>query len=508
MRLNTMRPSHAPQEATRQVASTSVSGSGVRGNARFTLRLKVFVAFALLATVGGSGGVLSLFRLHEVARIYQNEQSEVAVHEAVHEDRIALLSLLDLVNRHQYQPERDEPKLHDLIEKRMLQLGASTETCNGCHSHLPAHVEFTAQLNELRQGLASLLKPAFANPAGGAVSLAAVEASITALEDSRGRMEARFHQLLDRRRDNGKDILQPTVWQHLALVFGGLAAALLLAWLISRATSRHIMPLIVAARRIGSGDVSRPVEVPHDPDLAQVAVALNEMAALVAQQASEDARRQLLNRTLSSQEDERRRVARELHDTLGQSLSALLMEIKSRNAHGQATVSPVDGNGLEARVSCLLDEVHRIAWDLRPPLLDDLGLHSALDRYTEELAQRRAMPIDFQVVGLAQWDDRLPRDIETVLYRVAQEALHNVVRHAHASRASVVLVRRDQEVALLVEDDGSGFDVETIRRDSASLGILGMQERVALAGGGLTIVSAAGKGTTVRAQIPLSGLPT
>lgn len=481
----------------------------IRDHARsrwFTIRFKVFFAFALLATVGGSGGVLSLFRLHDVARTYQKEQSEVAVHEAVHEDRIALLSLLNLVNRYQRRPEREKPDLRNLIEKRMQQLGASTQMCNGCHSHLPAHVEFTVQLEDLRKGLSSMIKSESANQlAGGAVPLEAVEASISALEDSRGRMEARFHQLLDRRRESGKDILQPTVWQYPALVLGGLAVALLLAWLMSRATSRHIMPLIAAARRIGSRNVSHPVDVPQDPDLAQVAVALNEMAALVAQQAREDARRQLLDRTISAQEDERRRVARELHDTLGQSLSALLMEIKSRTARGDATASSVEGTGLEARVSCLLDEVHRMAWDLRPSLLDDLGLHSALSRYCEEMVQLRGMPIDFQAVGLDHGNERLPSNIETLLYRVAQEALNNVARHAHANRASVVLVRRDREAALLVEDDGNGFDIEAIRRDGASLGVLGMEERVALAGGHLTIVSALGKGTSVRAQIPLGG---
>jgi hypothetical protein len=141
----------------------------------------------------------------------------------------------------------------------MLQLGASTQTCNGCHSHLPIHVEFTARLENLRQGLASILEPASANPpADGAVSIRTIEASINALEDGRGQMEARFHQLLERRRESGKTILQPSLWQQLALVVGGLVAALLLAWLMSRAMSRPILPLIAAARRIGSGNDKGP----------------------------------------------------------------------------------------------------------------------------------------------------------------------------------------------------------------------------------------------------------
>ncbi len=458
---------------------------------RPTLRLKLFAALALVAVLGASGGMLSLLRLHHLGRAYQSEQLEVAAHEAVHEDRIALLSLLTFIDRHRERLPPEDAELGKPLEARLQQLVTSAVGCAACHSDLQEHREFAAQLAELRQELAAMFTPGAA-----AGSAPAVEASILALEHSRAIMEERFHELLERRRAAGSTALPPSLAQQLALVGGGLVGALFLAWLMARAMSRSTLPLIAAARRLASG-AGGPASVSRDPDLAQVTVALNEMAALVAQQAREDARRQLLDRTIASQEEERKRVARELHDTLGQSLSALLMEIKTHHGRDEG-----QAEGIAAQVARLLAEVHRIAWDLRPSLLDDLGLQSALSRFAEETAKRHHLPIDFQAVGFAGEHARLSGQVETVLYRVAQEAISNIARHARAKRASVVLVRRDGEVALLVEDDGSGFDVETIRRDRASLGLLGMEERVALVGGNLTIVSALGQGTSVRATIP------
>jgi len=180
------------------------------------------------------------------------------------------------------------------------------------------------------------------------------------------------------------------------------------------------------------------------------------------------------------------------------------MEIRSPAARDGATATV--RMGLATRVSRLLDEVRRMAWDLRPSLLDDLGIHRALNRLVEEMHERHNLAIDFQAVGFDQGHERLPGRTETVLYRVAQEALNNIARHARAHHASVVLVRRDHDVALVVEDDGEGFDLDAVRRGHGSLGILGMEERLALAGGTLAIESKPGRGTTVQAMIPLAGL--
>src|SRR4029077_4118016 len=139
-------------------------------------------------------------------------------------------------------------------------------------------------------------------------------------------------------------------------------------------------------------------------------------------------------------------------------------------------------------------EVHHLALELRPTALDDLGLHAALANYAEGWSERSGVEIDFQTAGLD--GVRLPSPVETALYRVVQEALTNVLKHATARRVSVVLQRSAAQVLALVEDDGQGFDLESPPAAGHRLGMLGMRERVALVGGSLTVESAPGRGTT------------
>lgn len=146
-------------------------------------------------------------------------------------------------------------------------------------------------------------------------------------------------------------------------------------------------------------------------------------------------------------------------------------------------------------------EIHHLALELRPTALDDLGLQVALVHYAERWSERSGVEVDFHVSGLDE--DRLPPPVETALYRVIQEALTNVHKHAVARHVSVVLQRLPGHVSAVVEDDGKGFEHESI--DKNRLGILGMRERIALVGGTLVVESADGDGTTVIARIPLPG---
>jgi signal transduction histidine kinase len=152
-----------------------------------------------------------------------------------------------------------------------------------------------------------------------------------------------------------------------------------------------------------------------------------------------------------------------------------------------------------------MHDIHRLAWELRPSVLDDMGLDRALKRFSEDWSQNTGVAVDFHTGGdLAT--RRLPHEFETVLYRIAQEALTNVARHAHASRVSVLLERRPGYASLIVEDDGRGFESEGTTESPAAtgrLGLLGMQERARLAGGSLTVESAPGGGTTVFARLPI-----
>jgi PAS domain S-box-containing protein len=218
-------------------------------------------------------------------------------------------------------------------------------------------------------------------------------------------------------------------------------------------------------------------------------------------------RRGLQQRLTSAQEDERRRIARELHDQMGQHLAALglgLQVVKDATPEPGPTRDRLQS--LQTLTDLIGREVHNLALELRPTALDDFGLQAALANYVEGWSERSKIEVDFHSIGLDTV--RLSAVVETALYRVVQEALTNVLKHAAAHRVSVVLRRTPSQVSALVEDDGRGFDTDPPAAASATerrLGVLGMRERVALVGGTLTIESGTGRGTTVIARVPLSG---
>lgn len=219
----------------------------------------------------------------------------------------------------------------------------------------------------------------------------------------------------------------------------------------------------------------------------------------------EEARQQLLRRLVTAQEEERRRVARELHDQMGQELTALMLGLQSLKDAGPSP-SPAHARvgALQELTHRLMQDVHRLARKLRPAALDDLGLHQALRHFVKEWSQYSGVSVDFHSHDFAA--PRLPPHIETTLYRVVQEALTNVLKHAQAQRVSVLLERRGKQVLAIVEDNGRGFDVQAVMHApdvQYRLGLLGMQERVGLVDGTLEIESTPGAGTTVFVHIPI-----
>jgi signal transduction histidine kinase len=239
---------------------------------------------------------------------------------------------------------------------------------------------------------------------------------------------------------------------------------------------------------------------------AELAAANASLRAEIARRERAEAdRRDLLRRLTTAQEDERRRIARELHDSMGQHLAALGLGLK---AVKDATPDPSPARDrlqqLQALTGLMGREAHNLALELRPTALDDLGLESALANYAEGWSERSGVGVDCHTVGSD--GDRLPAPVETALYRVAQEALTNVLRHAQARRVSLVLQRSPGQVVMVVEDDGVGFDAEAVTApagDGGRLGLVGMRERLALVGGTLAVESAPGRGTTVIARVPL-----
>lgn len=224
---------------------------------------------------------------------------------------------------------------------------------------------------------------------------------------------------------------------------------------------------------------------------------------------AEEERRELQRRLTTAQEDERHRIARELHDQLGQHLTGLGLGLKVVK---DVTPRPSPAwdrlHELQALTDRIGRDVHQLALELRPTALDDFGLETALANYAEEWGRRADVATDFQATGAAA--GRLPAATETALYRVVLEALTNVLRHARAARVSVILQVTPGHATAIVEDDGCGFDPEPVlSRASAGprLGVLGMRERLALLGGELTIDSGSGRGTTVIARVPLGPRP-
>ncbi len=213
---------------------------------------------------------------------------------------------------------------------------------------------------------------------------------------------------------------------------------------------------------------------------------------------------QVLRHTVADQEAERQRISRELHDTLGQSLTLLQLGLE-----GVGQVSQTDPD-VQARVGQLKAlaadvgrEVNRLAWEIRPTVLDDLGLQTAVRNLLETWSAGCGIRFDLE---MRCGDRRLAPDIEVTLYRVLQEALTNVVRHADASRVGVILTFADRQVDMIIEDDGSGFAAGTGEGEnppSRRLGLLGIRERLSLAGGTLEIESASGEGTTLFVRIPM-----
>ena len=208
----------------------------------------------------------------------------------------------------------------------------------------------------------------------------------------------------------------------------------------------------------------------------------------------------LSRRLVQVQETERRNIARELHDEAGQALTSMMvgLGLVERGADNPKTV--VDHvNELKGMTNDVLENLHRLAMDLRPASLDHLGLTAALRQYIKAFSRQHDLKTQFEVVGLD--DKRLPPAVETNLYRIVQEALTNVVRHAQATQVDVLLERRGDQIVTIIEDNGTGFDAEAAEQ-SGRLGLLGMRERAEMLDGTLIVESTKGSTTTIYVEVP------
>ena len=219
--------------------------------------------------------------------------------------------------------------------------------------------------------------------------------------------------------------------------------------------------------------------------------------------ASENALREkeTLQKLISGQEDERRRIARDLHDHLGQQMTALRLKLeKLKNMCGEDDVLCAEVAEADKIAAHLDADVDFLAWELRPASLDDLGLRMTLDNYVRSWKQHTGVKAEFHTTGMGKAS--FGYEIETNLYRIAQEAMNNIYKHAKAKNVSVLLEKRKNKIVLIVEDDGIGFNVQDKKTRRKGLGLIGMIERAGILGGELEIESKKGRGTTVFARVP------
>lgn len=309
--------------------------------------------------------------------------------------------------------------------------------------------------------------------------------------------------------------------ETLVLVVAGFLVTLLVAWVTTRNVVKPTQQLTVAAERMALGDLGTPIRISAEDEVGKLAQSLDIMRLKLRKATEEistinrDLESQVRERTarlgevlrkvITAQEEERYRLARELHDETAQTLGALSIALDRVRDDLQDTSQQTKEQLMEAKniATRLLEETRRLILDLRPLALDDLGLGPAIRWYAETRLEEKGVATTVEVEQPAT---RLPKHIEVSLFRLVQEAVNNIAKHANAQHASVRLAFPDSIISLVMTDDGKGFDVNRVLGVGSSVrnvGLLGMQERIKLLNGRFHIRSQEGKGTEVAIEIPL-----
>jgi two-component system sensor histidine kinase UhpB len=292
-----------------------------------------------------------------------------------------------------------------------------------------------------------------------------------------------------------------------AVTLAVVLASLYLAFLIGRGIRRPLRSLSAAAEAVAQGDPGARARVKGASEIARVALQFDRMLDSLAEKDASlrEANlrlQQLSSRLLREVEEERGHIARELHDHVGQSLTALEMDLKHMHRHPGQPVELVRIERCLETVWELLEQVRGLSLDLRPSQLDDLGLVAALRAQIDRHFDVARVQVHLEAEDL---EARLTRDLETAVFRICQEALTNVLRHARARNVRVTLRAAGDALLLTVRDDGAGFDAAAALDGAAgrSSGLRNMLDRAGLAGGTLAVRSAPGSGTEIEARLPL-----
>lgn len=252
-------------------------------------------------------------------------------------------------------------------------------------------------------------------------------------------------------------------------------------------------------------------EFPAEASISKLSVAEKTTFTLIVRDITDRLRteRQLQSLTselMTAQEEERRRIARELHDDINQRLALVAIEIGNMLSDPSILTEQTKRTiqSLSQRLVRISDDVRRMAYQFHPSILDDLGLTAALKRMADEWSEKTGIKI---VIVQEEMADRLPRDVASCLYRVSQESLANIAKHSHAVRVELELTCGEQEITLSIYDAGVGFDLKDVQARNPGLGLVSMRERVRSVRGRFDIQSEPGRGTHIMVHIPFSGAP-
>lgn len=298
---------------------------------------------------------------------------------------------------------------------------------------------------------------------------------------------------------------EASLWLMLFFATLGIALSLIVNYLIVKTTLRPMDDLIERVDRVQAGPIERE-RLPENlsPNLRHLAIAINGMLDRLDERTLH--MRALTQRAINAHEEERKRIARQLHDDTAQSLSMLIITLERLDGDLPANLAQARARLLAAHelANRTLKDLRQTAYDLRPTMLDDLGLAPAIRWYARSRLEEAGIRVRLDIA--AETAGQLPPELATTLYRIAQEAMTNIVRHADATAATIELTRRNQHVCLRIEDDGCGFDAAQIPAQAVRLqhlGLLGIRERAELVGGTVRLLSQPGHGTCLEVTLPL-----
>ena len=290
----------------------------------------------------------------------------------------------------------------------------------------------------------------------------------------------------------------------LLLLFAVGISTLVIGIALNQLVIKKIQHFVEAASLFAQGDFQKTICFKSDDEITKLADSFNLMAKTLKEKMRLE--REYLHRIIETEENERRRISRELHDEIGQALTAIKFNLDMIDKDLPQDLPVIRGRLGEAKSLShqTLASMRQLSMDLRPTMLDDLGLIPTLRWYIQSFSNRLNIYSDFQAIG---FEEKLPPQIETAFYRIVQEALNNIAKHSGANHIEIALERKDSIIGASIMDNGKGFDFEKVLHSESperGFGIVGMQERVSLLGGKMDIRSRPGSGTNIHIEVPYS----